>query len=270
VIAWRSSPWACKNDRLLYVAAFGDDPATAVAAATRWFQETDIEHIEYAHHRLIAAIGNRFAAHPDLEPYRSMIGRVSKQLWVRGTRAMSALGRVTPILEEMRVPWAVVGNAVWQCKGSPLFRDVEKPELMVARAAYTFTVSRFWDAGWLPPAGSKLYGMPDPISMTDAFGNSVLLRSDSALRDAFPALTNEELWGATAPCDAFNSLFRLPSSDIILRLCSLSEFRPIADLQWAVDLCELRQSEQDLSFERGPPAAQLKQRLKLLDGLSYE
>lgn len=268
MIAWRSKPWASKKDRLLFVAAFSDDPESAVAAAMQWFQETDIEDIQYIHHRLIAAIGNRFAAHPDLDPHRSMIRRVSKQLWLRGTRAMSALGRVTPILEEMRVPWAVVGNAVWQCKGGPLFRDVEQPELMVEQAAYTFTVSRFWDAGWLPPTGAKLYGMPDPISMTDAFGNSVLLRSDITLKDAFPTLTNEALWGATTPHEAFNSMFRLPSSETILRLSALADFKPNADFQWAVDLNELRRSKQDLRLERGSSSARLKYRLKLLDGLS--
>lgn len=234
---------------LLFVAAFADDPARALRAAQRWFEATETSQITYDDHRLIAAIGHRFAGNPALDPHRDLILSVSKQLWLRGARVMARLAVLSLTFETMRVPWMLMGNAVWLVRGQPLFRDVERAVILVAEDAFTYAMSRLWDAGWLPYDGTTIYTAPDPVSLIDATKSALLLCSDKRVRATLPKVTPAALWGRSPITQAFNGTFRLPPPGLLVPLAQVFAPRDRRDVQWAVDLAEIRARDPDVAIK---------------------
>ena len=232
-------PWANRRERDLFVAALSSDDQVALSAALRWFGAMPNAEIGYRHHRLIAAVGHRFSGRSELAAHRSLITSVSKQLWLRGARVMATLARLSQTFETMGVPWTVMGNAVWQCLSNPRFRDVERVEIVVAAEAFSYAMSRLWDIGWQPYAGTKTYSAPDPVELVDGHRSVVSLQSDRAMLAADPDLNAGAIWGSLERVVVFGGIFPLPPEDLMLRFRDASPSAGPDDFQWAVDLAEL-------------------------------
>lgn len=229
-------------DKPLFRAAFHDDVNTAKANAVKWFEETHTDNIQYHHHRLIAAVGQRFGDAPELQAHSQMISNVSKQLWMRGIQAIRSLDPLTKHLSVMRVPWAFTGNAFWHGMEAQRFSDCELLEVIVHPDAFPYVILHFWRSGWTPPAGIDIYDRRKPVFFNGPDGKKMILRSSAELHMASPRKSDDSIWASVTHRDVYQMPLRFLSLE-----CQFKQTvqRDIKDEQWLVDFCEIHNRDAD-------------------------